>query len=464
MSATQPAMTGRRSCLGVLLAAGEGVRMRSSRPKALHEVAGRTMLAHALDALAAAGAESIAVVVGPDRDDVAAEALKRAPGAQIFVQTERRGTAHAVLAAREAIARGYDDVIVTYADTPLVLGDTLAGLREGLAEGAGLVTLGFEAADPTGYGRLLEDEAGLVAIREHKDASPAERAVRRCNAGPVAFAGKPALAMLEAVGCDNTQREFYLTDLVAIARERGLRAEARMASEEEVMGVNDRIQLADAEAAMQRRLRRRAMQGGATLIAPETVFLAMDTRLGRDVLIEQHVVMGKGVIIEDGVVIHAFSHLEGAHVAAGASIGPYARLRPGADIAEKAKVGNFVEIKAASIEAGAKVNHLSYIGDARSRGERQYRRWDNHLQLRRLRQIQDRHRRGSVHRLQFGARRAGEDRRRRLCRLGLCRDQGRRARRARGREGSASGKTGLGQSVPGNEEAPRLGTRPRQPE
>jgi bifunctional UDP-N-acetylglucosamine pyrophosphorylase/glucosamine-1-phosphate N-acetyltransferase len=366
MMATQPAGTRpRRTCLGVLLAAGEGVRMRSARPKALHEVAGRPMLAHALDALAAAGADAIAVVIGPDRDDVAAEALKRAPGAQIFVQSERRGTAHAVLAARAAIARGYDDVLVSYADIPLISADALAALREGLAGGAGLVALGFEASDPTGYGRLIESEEGLWAIREHKDASPAERAIRRCNAGPMAFAGAQALAMLDAVGCDNAQREYYLTDLVAIARARGLRAEAQMAGEEEVMGVNDRIQLAEAEAAMQRRLRRRAMRDGATLIAPETVFLSMDSTIGRDVVIEPHVVIGKGVTIEDGATIHAFSHLEGAHVASLASIGPYARLRPGADIAEKAKVGNFVEIKAASIEAGAKVNHLSYIGDAR---------------------------------------------------------------------------------------------------
>ena len=366
MNAMQPAGSRpRRTCLGVLLAAGEGVRMRSARPKALHEVAGRPMLAHALDALAAAGADAIAVVIGPDRDDVAAEALKRAPGASLFVQSERKGTAHAALAARAAIARGYDDILVSYADIPLIRGDTLAALREGLAAGARLVALGFDAADPTGYGRLLEDEEGLFAIREHKDASPEERAVRRCNAGPMAFAGAPALAMLDAVGCDNAQREFYLTDLVAIARARGLRAEARLVGEEEVMGVNDRAQLSLAEAAMQRRLRRRAMLDGATLIAPETVFLAMDTRIGRDVVIEPHVVIGKGVTIEDGVTIHAFSHLEGAHVASLASIGPYARLRPGADIAEKAKVGNFVEIKAASIEAGAKVNHLSYIGDAR---------------------------------------------------------------------------------------------------
>ncbi len=355
----------RRSCLGIALAAGEGVRMRSARPKALHEIAGRAMIAHALDALVGAGAEQIAVVVGPNRDDVAAEALKRAPGAEIFVQNERKGTAHATLAARAAIARGFDDILVTYADIPLISAQTLAALRDRLAGGARLVVLGFTAADPTGYGRLIESEGRLVAIREHKDASPEERAISRCNAGPMAFAGAEALAMLETIGCDNAQHEFYLTDLVEIARRRGLRAEARMASEEEVMGVNDRVQLARAEATMQHRLRERAMIEGATLIAPETVFLSMDAKIGRDVTIEPHVVVGKGVTIDDGAVIHAFSHLEGARVASLASVGPYARLRPGADIAEKAKVGNFVEIKAASIEAGAKVNHLSYIGDAR---------------------------------------------------------------------------------------------------
>jgi len=355
----------RRTCLGIALAAGEGVRMRSARPKALHEIAGRAMLAHALDALAGAGANAIAVVVGPNRDDVAAEARKWAPAAEVFVQSERKGTAHATLAARAAIARGYDDVLVTYADIPLISAPTLGALRQGLADGAGLVVLGFEPSDPTGYGRLIESEGRLIAIREHKDASPGERGVRRCNAGPMAFAGAQALAMLDAVGCDNAQREFYLTDLVEIARRRGLVAEARMAPEDEVMGVNDRVQLAAAEAAMQKRLRRRAMIEGATLIAPETLFLSMDTKIGRDVTIEPHVVIGKGVTIEDGAVIHAFSHLEGAHVASFASIGPYARLRPGAEIAERAKVGNFVEIKASTIEAGAKVNHLSYIGDAR---------------------------------------------------------------------------------------------------
>jgi bifunctional UDP-N-acetylglucosamine pyrophosphorylase/glucosamine-1-phosphate N-acetyltransferase len=359
------APTSARACLGVVLAAGEGTRMRSARPKPLHEVAGRSMLGHALAALIGAGASRIAVVVGPDGDALAAEARRFAPAAEIFVQRERRGTAHAVLAAREALARGADDVVVTYADAPLLRATTLSDLRAGLREGAGLVALGFAAADPTGYGRLIERDGALLAIREEKEASEAERAIARCNAGPLALLGARALELLDAVRDNNAAREFYLTDLVGLASREGLRAVAKLADEEEAMGVNDRVQLARAEAAMQRRLRARSMRAGATMIAPETVFLAMDTEIGRDVVIEPHVVFGPGVTIDDGVVIHAFSHLEGAHVATGASIGPYARLRPGADIATRARVGNFVEIKAARIEAGAKVNHLSYIGDAR---------------------------------------------------------------------------------------------------
>ena len=354
-----------RSCLAILLAAGEGTRMRSNLAKPLHAVAGRSMLAHALLALAGAGADSIAVVIGPNGGALAAEARKCVANVEIFVQTERRGTAHAVLAAREALAKGFDDVVVAYADTPLISAATIAALRKPLCEGVGLCALGFDAADPSGYGRLLERDGALVAIREHKDATAEERSVRRCNAGPMAFLGARALEMLDAVRADNFAGEFYLTDLVEIAARKGLVAKAILASEEEVMGVNDRVQLARAEAAMQGRLRRRAMLGGATLIAPDTVFLSMDTEIGRDILIEPNVVCGPGVKIEDGAIIHAFSHLEGARVAGGASIGPYARLRPGADIREKAKVGNFVEIKSALIEPGAKVNHLSYIGDAR---------------------------------------------------------------------------------------------------
>jgi bifunctional UDP-N-acetylglucosamine pyrophosphorylase/glucosamine-1-phosphate N-acetyltransferase len=354
-----------RRCLNVVLAAGEGVRMGSNRPKALHHIAGRSMLAHVLAAVGESGAGDVAVVVGPDRDDVAAEALRVAPGAAIFIQRKRRGTADAVLAAREAIARGYDDIIVTYADIPLIRGSTLAAMRSALAGGAGLIALGFAPDDPTGYGRLIEREGRLVAVREHKDASAEEKAARLCNAGPVGFLGAEALAMLDAVTPHNAQNEYYLTDVVEIANARGLKARTLEADGAEVMGVNDRVQLAAAEAGMQARLRRRAMFEGATLVAPETTFLSFDTKIGRDVLIEPHVVIGPGVVIEDGAVIHAFSYLGGARVAGGAAVGPFARLRPGADIGAKAKVGNFVEIKKATIEAGAKVNHLSYIGDAR---------------------------------------------------------------------------------------------------
>jgi bifunctional UDP-N-acetylglucosamine pyrophosphorylase/glucosamine-1-phosphate N-acetyltransferase len=353
------------SCLGVVLAAGEGVRMNSAIPKALHAVAGRPMIVHALAALKEAGASAIAVVVGPGRDDVAAAARAFVPEAEIFVQSERRGTAHAVLAARPALARDYDDALVVYADAPLMTAPSLKALRQALADGADLAALAFETAKPTGYGRMIERDGRLLAIREEKDATTTERAIRRCNAGPMAIRGAHALALLEAVGCDNAQKEFYLTDLAEIAASRGLKAETRLAAEEEAMGVNDRLQLAAAEAAMQGRLRRKAMLDGVTLIAPETVFLSADAKIGRDVTIEPHVVIGEGVTIGDGAVIHAFSHLEGAKVAGGAAIGPYARLRPGTDIAAKAKIGNFVEIKAATIEAGAKVNHLTYIGDAR---------------------------------------------------------------------------------------------------
>ncbi len=354
-----------RSCLTIVLAAGEGTRMRSSRPKALHEIAGRSMLAHVLTAVREAGAGDVAVVVGPGRDDVAAEAMKAAPEASVFVQSERRGTAHAVVAASDAIARGYDAILVTYADIPLLRGSTLAAMREGLAQGAGLVALGFAPADRTGYGRLIECYGRLIAIREDKDATGEEKTARLCNAGPIAFGGAEALSMLEAVKPHNVQSEYYLTDLVEIADVRGLVACPLEADEAEVMGVNDRVQLAAAEATMQTRLRRRAMIEGATLVAPETVFLSWDAKIGRDVLIEPHVVIGPRVVIEDGAVIHSFSHLEGARIAGGAEIGPFARLRPGADIAEKAKIGNFVEVKKASIQAGAKVNHLSYNGDAR---------------------------------------------------------------------------------------------------
>jgi bifunctional UDP-N-acetylglucosamine pyrophosphorylase/glucosamine-1-phosphate N-acetyltransferase len=361
MSSTE---TNSRTCLAIVLAAGEGTRMKSSRPKVLHEVGGRSMLAHVLASLGEAGADAVAVVIGPGRDDVADAARLASPGAEIFVQTERLGTAHAVLAARAALARGYDDVLVLFADTPLVTTAALVALRGALAEGAALAALGFEPEDPAGYGRLLIADGRLVAIREHKDATEDERRVGLCNAGLMALSGKDALRLLDAIGNANSQKEFYLTDAVEVSRAAGLKALHVLADKHEVMGVNDRVQLAAAEAIFQARMREAAMRNGATLIAPETVFFSYDTKLGRDVLIEPNVVFLPGCVVEDGAVIHAFTHLEGATVRAGATAGPYARLRPKADLGPKSKVGNFVEIKAAVIGAGAKISHLSYIGDA----------------------------------------------------------------------------------------------------
>ncbi|CAM5216518.1 bifunctional N-acetylglucosamine-1-phosphate uridyltransferase/glucosamine-1-phosphate acetyltransferase [Bosea thiooxidans] len=360
MTEMQPA----RSCLAIVLAAGEGTRMKSRRPKVLHPVAGRSLLGHALSSVVQAGADSVAVVISSERPEVGEEALKLMPGVRIATQHERRGTAHAVLAAKEALKAGHDHVLVAFADTPLVRPETFAALRDALAGGAAVAVLGFEARDPNGYGRLVESDRGLEAIVEHKDATAEQRAITLCNAGLMALSGEHALAILEAIGDDNAQREFYLTDAVAIARARGLGAVVFRAPESEVQGVNDRAQLAAAEAEFQRRKRHAVMLGGATLIAPETVFFSFDTEIGQDVVIEPNVVFGPGVSVADGAVIHAFSHLEGAVVGAQASVGPYGRLRPGTRLAEKAKVGNFVEVKAAEIGPGAKVNHLTYIGDA----------------------------------------------------------------------------------------------------
>jgi bifunctional UDP-N-acetylglucosamine pyrophosphorylase/glucosamine-1-phosphate N-acetyltransferase len=357
-------MTAPRTCLAVVLAAGEGTRMKSATPKVLHRIAGRSMLAHVVGAVAAAGASQVVVVVGPDREDVAAEARAAFPGAEIVVQRERLGTAHALLAAREAIARGFDDLVVAFADTPLMTAPTFARMRQALADGAAVAALGFEAKDPTGYGRMIVEDGALEAIVEHKDATPEQRGITLCNAGLMALAGARALGILDRIGNDNAQGEFYLTDAPMVARADGLTSVALVASEEEVQGCNDRIQLAAAEAVMQTRLREAAMRGGVTMLDPASVHLTHDTRFGRDVIVEPNVFFGPNVVVEDGAVIHAFSHLEGATVGPRATVGPHARLRPGTVLGEKAKIGNFVEIKAATIGKGAKVSHLTYLGDA----------------------------------------------------------------------------------------------------
>jgi bifunctional UDP-N-acetylglucosamine pyrophosphorylase / glucosamine-1-phosphate N-acetyltransferase len=356
--------TGGRSCLAIVLAAGEGTRMRSDRSKVLHAIAGRSLLAHVLAAVRAAGGTATAVVVAPGADTVANEATRALSGAEIFVQAERRGTAHAVLAARAALARAPDDVLVIFGDTPLIRPQTLTRMRAALAQGAAVVVLGFRPKDPTGYGRLVLDGETLVAIREELDASKAERAIGLCNGGLMAFAGRTALAILERIGNANRKGEYYLTDAIAIARAMGEKAVVIETEEDDVRGINTKAQLAETEAALQQRLRKAAMDAGVTLVAPETVFLSSDTKLGRDVVVEPFVVFGPGVTVEDNAVIRSFSHLDQAHVGKGARVGPYARLRPGAHLEEDVHIGNFVEVKEAVIEAGAKANHLSYIGNA----------------------------------------------------------------------------------------------------
>jgi bifunctional UDP-N-acetylglucosamine pyrophosphorylase / glucosamine-1-phosphate N-acetyltransferase len=346
--------------LAIVLAAGEGTRMKSATPKVLHKVAGRSMLGHVLAAIG--DGMHAAVVVGPGREDVAKEARAAHPGASIHVQAERLGTAHAVLQARSVLAEDCGVAIVLFADTPLVRAETIMKLAEAVRSGAAVAVLAFRAADPTGYGRVLTGPDGVLAIREHKDATEDERRTTLC--GLMAIDGSRALAILDAIRNDNAQKEFYLTDAVEVARSQGLGVAVVEAPETEVMGVNDRVQLSEAERLMQARLREAAMRGGVTMIDPASVFLSHDTALGRDVLIEPNVVFGPGVSVGAGAVIHAHSHLEGAAIAAKVSVGPFARLRPGARIAEDAKIGNFVEIKGADIGKGAKVSHLSYVGDA----------------------------------------------------------------------------------------------------
>jgi len=355
----------RRSLTAIVLAAGKGTRMRSETPKVLHAIAGRSMLGHVLAAAQEAGATRIAVVVEPGRADVAAEVERVTPGASTHPQAERLGTAHAVLAARAALEEAADDVIVAFGDTPLITGETLARLRAPLAEGAAVAVLAFEAADPTGYGRVLTDAAGRVtAIREEKDASEDERRVRLANAGLMALSGTHALALLTRIGNDNAAGEYYLPDAVALAVGDELGVAVVRVEEAEAQGVNDRVQLSVAEAGIQRRLRRSAQLGGVTLVAPETVFLSYDTVLERDVLVEPHVVIGPRVRVGAGSVIHAFTHLTETRLGEAVSIGPHARLRGGAVLERGVHLGNFVEVKNAHLKDGAKAAHLTYLGDA----------------------------------------------------------------------------------------------------
>jgi bifunctional UDP-N-acetylglucosamine pyrophosphorylase/glucosamine-1-phosphate N-acetyltransferase len=364
-----------RPLLTVILAAGKGTRMKSALPKVLHPLAGRSLLGHVLALARDLGSEAPAVVVGPDMDAVGAEARRWAPGARVFVQERQAGTADALLAARAALVESKgSDVLVLYGDTPLIEAGTVGRLRAALDAGAAVTVLGFEAREPHGYGRLLTDASGaLCAIREEKDATPAEREVRLCNSGVLAFRVPDLVRVLERIGNRNAKAEYYLTDAVALVRADGGAAAIVRCPEEEVLGINARDELAAAEAIYQQRRRREAMRAGATLIAPETVWLSYDTKIGRDVVIEPNVFFGPGVEVEDGAVIKANCHLQGfdaksrggVRIRAGAEIGPFARIRPGSDIGPGVHIGNFVEVKNAAFGEGAKANHLAYIGDGR---------------------------------------------------------------------------------------------------
>jgi bifunctional UDP-N-acetylglucosamine pyrophosphorylase/glucosamine-1-phosphate N-acetyltransferase len=342
----------------VILAAGLGTRMKSALPKALHPIAGRPMLSHLL-ASAAAVFDRIVVVTGPEMEAVARIA---APHPSV-IQHERLGTAHAALQAADLFA-GEDEVAILYADNPLITPETLRRLAEGRGE-AGLALLAMRPADPARYGRILSNAAGdVTAIVEWAEADAAQRAVGLCNAGVFCAAGPDLARWLGAVRAENAKGEYYLTDVVALAVAEGRRVVAVEADPAELRGINSRAELAEAEATVQTRLRRAALEGGATLTAPETVFLSADTVLEPDVTVGPHVVFGPGVVVRGGAEILAFSHLEGCVVAGGARIGPYARLRPGAEVGQGAHVGNFVELKATRLGAGAKANHLAYLGDA----------------------------------------------------------------------------------------------------
>lgn len=347
----------------IILAAGMGTRMNSETPKVLHPIAGDPMLIHAMAAGATLDPEHTIVVAGHGAAQVTATATAFDETAKVVVQSEQLGTAHAVDQAKPAL-EGFDGTaIVLYGDTPFVAPATLEEMMSA-AEGADVVVLGFEAADPGRYGRLITDGPALERIVEYKDATEAERAITLCNSGVIACRSDLLFDLIAAVGNDNAAGEYYLTDIIALARARGLSATAVTCDEAETMGVNSRAQLAQAEAAFQTRARAQLMENGVTMQAPETVFLARDTIIGRDAHVEPNVFFGPGVTVESGAHIRAFSHLEGCHVARGAIIGPYARLRPGAELQENTRVGNFVEIKNAVVAEGAKVNHLSYIGDA----------------------------------------------------------------------------------------------------
>ena len=347
----------------IVLAAGMGTRMNSEVPKVLHQIGAAPLLHHAMAAGMALDPAQIVVVTGHGAADVAKAALDFEGSAQTVVQDPQLGTAHAVAQAAPLFADQSGDVIVLYGDTPFIRVETLERMIEARQRHA-VVVLGFTAQDPGRYGRLIAEGEDLRRIVEFKEASDEELAISLCNSGVICASVKDMFALVAAVGNDNATQEFYLTDIVEIARTQGLSAGVVRCDEAETLGINTRAQLAQAEAAFQAKMRAEAMEAGVTLTAPETVFFALDTFIGRDTVIGPNVIFGPRVTIESGAEIKGFCHLEGCHISRGASVGPFARLRPGAELAEDVHVGNFVEIKNAILDEGVKVGHLTYLGDA----------------------------------------------------------------------------------------------------
>lgn len=349
----------------VILAAGKGTRMKSNMPKVMHQIASRPMVLHVLDTAKSLSSLQNIVVLGDEMEEVQAVINRQA---DVVIQKERLGTAHAVKEALPILKKSSKNskyVLVLYGDTPLTSAETLQRIRAEADKGAEVVVLGFTPDDPAEYGRLVVDNAGhLTGIVEYREASDDEKAITLCNSGVMLVSSELLKTLLPKISNANSKGEYYLTDIVELAVRTGHSCRYVEGDEEEVLGVNDRVQLAEAEHIFQWRMRDKAMQNGATLIAPETVFFSYDTKLGKDVVVHPNVVFGPGVEIEDGVELKSFSHVEGSVVQANAIIGPYARLRPGSKIGKAAKIGNFVEIKKSTIDAGAKVNHLSYIGDS----------------------------------------------------------------------------------------------------
>ncbi len=347
----------------IVLAAGQGTRMNSDLPKVLHPLGGVALVGHALQAGRALEPGRVVVVAGHGAAEVRRAVLALDDMAIVVEQSEQLGTAHAVAQARAALDGVGGDAVVLYGDTPFISADTLERMRAARAQ-HDVVVLGFEANDPGRYGRLIMDGDRLERIVEFKDADATERAVTLCNSGVVCADAGLLFDLVAGVGCDNAAGEYYLTDIVALATARGLRAGVVLCPESETLGINTRAELAAAEAAFQTRARAEALDTGVTLLAPDTVHFALDTVIGRDALVEPNVVFGPGVTVESGATIRAFSHLEGCHVSRGAVVGPFARLRPGAELAEDVRVGNFVEVKNTVMDEGAKANHLAYLGDA----------------------------------------------------------------------------------------------------